>query len=118
MSGVKIKVQTTGMKDKVKDVGKIAQEAVSVQIAVNSNEFIPKDTGVLESSVFADSDFAKGKIIWSPFYAAFVYYNTVRNMKMNKGKNPNASTLWFEVARTRYLNDWVKLVNNIYKKEL
>lgn len=118
MSGIKITYTKGNIKNKIDSITKLATEAVSTQVAVNSNEFIPKDTGVLEASVFADSNFAKGEIVWTPFYAVFVYYNTSRNMKMHTDKNPNASTLWFEVAKARYISDWVKLVENVYKKNL
>ena len=116
MSGVKIKIQTTGMKDKIKNAGKIAQEAVSVQIAVDSNEYIPKEFGALEASVFADSNFSRGQIIWGVHYAVFVYYGL--HMRLRTDKNRNASHLWFEVAKTQKIGDWMRLVSNVYKKEL
>lgn len=116
MSGVKIKIQTTGMKDKVKNAGKMATEAVSVQVAVDSNKYVAKDTGFLESSVFSDSNFAKGQIIWGASYAVYAYY-IMRN-QLRTDKNPNASHLWFEVAKTQHLSDWIHLANNVYKKEL
>ena len=93
-------------------------EAVSNQIAVDSNRFIPKEFGALESSVFADSNFQEGKLIWGVNYAIYVYYNTSRGMRLHKDKNPQASHFWFEVAKTQYLSDWVQLVQNVFKKEL
>lgn len=116
MSAVRIKIELNNIPKKIDRINNKALEAVTTQIAVDSNQFIPKDFGTLEASVFADSNFGKGEIVWGVDYAVFVYYNVHRNLRTDK--NPNASHLWFEVAKTQYLSNWVSLVNNVYKSEL
>ncbi|MGX6993941.1 hypothetical protein CBF34_07060 [Vagococcus penaei] len=105
-----------GAKQKISKVIEIAQEAVSVQIAKDSNRFIPKDYGNLEASVFADSDFQAGRIVWGVEYAVYVYYK--RSLNLSKDKNPQASHLWFEVAKSRYLADWLEVGQNVVNQKI
>lgn len=114
--GVKVTFSGAKLAKKIEGITSKAQEAVSTQIAVDSNQFIPKDLGALESSVFADSDFKNGQIIWGVDYAVFVYYNVHRNLRT--GKNKDASHFWFEVAKSQYLGNWIWLVSNVYKKDI
>lgn len=113
---VNFKYTNNSIQKRIQRSTQIAKEAVSVQVAVNSNEFIPKDLGNLEASVFAHSDYKSGLVVWNTEYAAYVYYTMALNLQ--KVRNPSAQHLWFEVAKNQYLSDWVNIANNVYKKNL
>ena len=84
----------------------------SQQVAKDSNYFIPKDTGALESSVFSASDWKSGEVIWSTPYARRLYWNPQYNFSTDV--NPNARGLWFEAAKARFLSDWENVAKGVF----
>ncbi|MDF0480266.1 minor capsid protein [Vagococcus sp. PNs007] len=105
-----------GGKKKLSQASEKALEAVSTQVAVNSNQYVAKDSGVLEASVYSASEFQKGKVIWATKYAARIYFT--RSLKLKRNKNPNASHLWFEVAKNKKLSDWIAIGQSTMKEHL
>lgn len=83
-----------------------AQVVMDEQILKDSNYFIPKDTGQLEDSSLIASRIGQGELIWDTQYARKVYYGV--DINFHTDMNPNAQALWFEVAKSRFLSDWVK----------
>lgn len=83
-----------------------AQVVLDEQVLKDSNYFIPKDTGQLEDSSIIASRIGEGEIIWDTSYARKVYYGVTINFHTDM--NPNAQALWFEVAKSRFVTDWVK----------
>ena len=102
-------------KKKIKQAVERVQEPVMIQIAKDSNKYIPKDTGSLESSVWGASNFRMGKLIWATEYAAAIYFGT---QSLNRDKNPLASHLWFEVAKSHDFDKWVRIAENAIKSNL
>lgn len=84
------------------------QRNLSQQVLADSNFFIPKDTGELEQSSLIHSDLEAGKLIWNTPYAARLYWNPQYNFSTDV--NPNASGLWFEVAKQNNMDSWTKFV--------
>lgn len=81
---------------------------LSEQVASDSNIYIPLDMGDLKASVLIHSDFENGEVVWKTPYARRLYWNPEFNF--SKAKNPNASGLWFEVAKSKHLSEWENIV--------
>lgn len=91
---------------------KKAQVALDEQVLKDSNYFIPKDEGYLEESGVTYSQIGEGLVIWNTPYARRLYYNPQYNF--SKDQNPNASGLWFEIAKLRWGSDWRKLAQSTF----
>ncbi|EUJ27322.1 minor capsid protein [Listeria cornellensis] len=91
-----------------KRVGK-AQFALDNQVLKDSNYFAPEDTKATQDSALIHSKIGEGELAWVTPYVRQIYYNPQYNF--SKDKNPNASGLWFEVAKARFLSDWVRVAN-------
>lgn len=91
-----------------------AQMQLDNDILKDSNYFIPKNTGNLEASGLTGSQIGKGLISWTAKYARKLYYNS--QYKFSKDKNPNASGLWFEMAKARNKKNWLKDAKKAYRK--
>ncbi|MGH1117209.1 minor capsid protein, partial [Bacillus paranthracis] len=55
-------------------------------------------------------------LVWNTPYARRLYYNPHYNF--SKDENPYASGLWFELAKSRFISEWVALVEREYKNNL
>lgn len=88
-----------------------AQRKLDAQVLKDSNFYCPMDTGTLQKSAILNTVIGSGRIIWNTPYAVEQYYD-----RPNKShdKNPNARMRWFEVAKTKKMNEWVKLVEDEY----
>ncbi|MBC1459071.1 minor capsid protein [Listeria newyorkensis] len=108
---MKVNVQVNAKnieKDVLKRIEK-AQFALDNQVLKDSNYFAPWDTQATIDSSFIHSKIGEGMLIWATPYARRIYFNTQYNF--SKDKNPNAGGLWFEVAKSKFLSDWVKVAN-------
>lgn len=83
-----------------------AQVVLDEQVLKDSNFFIPKDTGQSEDSGVISSNIGKGEIIWDTPYIRKIYYGV--DINFHRDMNPNAQALWFEVAKSRFVTDWVR----------
>lgn len=88
-----------------------AQFMLDQQVLKDSNYYIPKDTGDLESSGIYGQQL--GQVEWNSIYARKQYYE---DNNKSKDKNPNASMKWFEVAKAKELQNWEKLANAEYNE--
>ena len=89
-----------------------AQKKLDAQVMKDSNYFCPMDTGDLQRSVLG-SVLGSGLLVWSKEYAKKMYNF---GGTLSKENNPNASVKWFEVAKSRKLASWNRLVENEIKK--
>lgn len=117
MIRVKAKMRwKTDPKAKVTKALEKAQVVLDEQVLKDSNYFIPKDTGQLEDSSIIASRIGEGELIWDTKYARKVYYGVEINFHTDM--NPNAQALWFEVAKSRFLSDWVRAAGQEVKDNL
>lgn len=91
-----------------------ALNPTSVEFAKQANKYVKKDSGATESSVWSDSDFDKGQVIWGTDYAAYAYYMGTPS----KVHNPQAENRWAEVAKVRDLEAVKKVAQNAIKENL
>jgi Minor capsid protein len=111
-----VRAELGGIRETVNKAMKAGQKQLDQEVLKGSNFFIPKDTGELERSGVRASQIGKGKIIWDQPYARKLYYNPQYNF--SKDANPNAQGLWFEVAKARFLSDWVRMTQQAIKRHL
>jgi hypothetical protein len=78
----------------------------------DSNYYVPKQEGFLERSVFG-SVLGSGLLVWAIEYAKKMYHFAGRP---RKEVNPNASTKWFERAKSTKAKAWEALANREYSK--
>lgn len=84
------------------------QRALDIQVAKDSDQFVPMREGRLKDSV-QTSDYGKGKVQWTAPHARRMYYGV--NYRFSTEKHSRATHHWFEKAKALYKKDWLKLVN-------
>lgn len=109
---IKVSFNQAGAKKKIETRLTMVQKKLDSQVMKDSNNFCPMDTGALQKSVLG-SVIGSGILTWAIDYAKKMYHFRGR---VSKESNPNASVKWFEVAKSRYKDMWVKLVNDEYSK--
>ena len=112
---IKITVETdlSGAKSALEAKKKLAQYALTEQVVKDSNYYVPKQTGNLEGSSLANSNYQEGEAVWVTPYARRLYYNP--GYKFSKDVNPNARGLWFEAAKAERSKNWERVVKETYK---
>lgn len=111
MIDFKVRSEFRGIELKLKRARERAQRRLSMQVLKDSNYYIPKDTGALETSGIIDS--TDREVSWNMRYAKRLYWNPQFNF--SKDVNPNARGLWFEEAKAQKLNSWMQVVKDEYK---
>ena len=117
MSGLTFNVKSTlkesGIKSDIE--GKIQQQQKYFDALVlqDSNFFCPIKTGTLQKSAIINSRLGSGELVWKTPYARRQYYDY---HKPPYQPNPNACGKWFEAAKARWLEKWVRFVNERIKR--
>ena len=79
--------------------------ALTQQVLKDSNFYCRQDQGTLIASSQIASQPQKGQIVWDTPYAKRVYYTGTPCTDIN----PNASLMWYEQAKRRNHDAWLKL---------
>lgn len=90
-----------------------AQAPLDALILADSNYFCPLKTGTLQKSAIINSRLGSGELVWRTPYARRLYYEY---KKPAHQANPNACSKWFEAAKARWYNKWVRFVNEYIKR--
>ena len=117
MSGVSFETTTVLNTSQIKaeidgDMHK-AQGPLDAMVLQDSNYFVPIKTGTLQHSAIINSRIGSGEIVWRTPYARRLYYEY---KKPAHQANPNACAKWFEAAKARWQDKWVKFVNEYIKR--
>ncbi len=118
MSGLTFSVKSTlkesGIKSDIE--GKIQQQQkyFDALILQDSNYFIPIKTHTMEASSIESTKIGTGEVVWRTDYARRQYYGV--NFNHSKQLNPNACAKWFEAAKARWLEKWVRFINERIKR--
>ena len=89
------------------------QAPLDALISQDSNFFCPIKTGTLQKSAIINSRLGSGELVWKTPYARRQYYEY---SKPPYQPNPNACGKWFEAAKARWLEKWVRFVNERIKR--
>ena len=87
---------------------KSAQAPLDSMVLSDSNYFCPIKTGTLQKSAIINSRIGSGELVWKTPYARRLYYEYEKPAYQ---ENPNACARWFEAAKARWLEKWVRFVN-------
>lgn len=109
-----------------------AQAMFANKVAMDTNPFVPMDTGMLATSVVRASNFEEGKIIYDEPYAKRLYegvdlnFNSAydgsgkRKPKPGNPPHPQATHHWFEAAKSRFMDVWgeyaAKLMHGTWRR--
>ena len=117
MSGLTFNVKTTlnsaEIKANLKATTRQVQAPLDALILQDSNFFCPIKTGTLQKSAIINSRLGSGELVWKTPYARRQYYEY---SKPPYQPNPNACGKWFEAAKARWLEKWVRFVNERIKR--
>lgn len=138
MAGVVINVSTPNLnvlKARMRVATPRAMHAIAVTMARETEPYVPMRTGSLKNRVQVQGD----TIIYPGPYARFLYHGkvmvdpatgstwarlgatkvvTTRDLKMWKNAHPNATAYWYEEAKRRNLQKWIREVGRILNSDL
>ena len=117
MSGLTFNVKTAlnsaEIKADLEATTRQVQAPLDALILQDSNFFCPIKTGTLQKSAIINSRIGSGELVWKTPYARRQYYEY---SKPPYQPNPNACGRWFEAAKARWLEKWVRFVNERIKR--
>ena len=117
MSGLTFNVKTAlnsaEIKADLEAKARQVQAPLDALIMADSNYFCPIKTGTLQKSAIINSRLGSGELVWKTPYARRQYYEY---SKPPYQPNPNACGRWFEAAKARWLEKWVRFVNERIKR--
>ena len=117
MSGLTFNVKTAlnsaEIKAGLEATTRQVQAPLDSMILQDSNFFCPIKTGTLQKSAIINSRIGSGELVWKTPYARRQYYEY---SKPPYQPNPNACGKWFEAAKARWLEKWVRFVNERIKR--
>ena len=117
MSGLTFNVKTAlnsaGIKADLEATTRQVQAPLDALILQDSNFFCPIKTGTLQKSAIINSRIGSGELVWRTPYARRQYYEY---SKPPYQPNPNACGKWFEAAKARWFEKWVRFVNERIKR--
>ena len=117
MSGLTFNVKTAlnsaEIKADLEATTRQVQAPLDALILQDSNYFCPIKTGTLQKSAIINSRLGSGELVWKTPYARRQYYEY---SKPPYQPNPNACGKWFEAAKARWLEKWVRFVNERIKR--
>ena len=117
MSGLTFNVKTAlnsaEIKADLEATTRQVQAPLDALILQDSNFFCPIKTGTLQKSAIINSRIGSGELVWRTPYARRQYYEYEKPAHQ---ANPNACAKWFEAAKARWLEKWVRFVNERIKR--
>ena len=117
MSGLTFNVKSTlkeaGIKSDIESKIQQQQKYFDALVLQDSNFFCPIKTGTLQKSAIINSRIGSGELVWRTPYARRLYYEYEKPAHQ---ANPNACAKWFEAAKARWLEKWVRFVNERIKR--
>ena len=117
MSGLTFNVKTAlnsaEIKADLEAKARQVQAPLDAMILQDSNFFCPIKTGTLQKSAIINSRIGSGELVWRTPYARRLYYEYEKPAHQ---ANPNACAKWFEAAKARWLEKWVRFVNERIKR--
>ena len=117
MSGLTFNVKTAlnsaEIKADLEATTRQVQAPLDALILQDSNFFCPIKTGTLQKSAIINSRIGSGELVWRTPYARRQYYEY---SKPPYQPNPNACGKWFEAAKARWFEKWVRFVNERIKR--
>ena len=99
-----VRFEISGLDAKIDALADAACAFATEQALSDCSIYVPYRNGYLRSSGAATMDKSTGTITWQTPYARRRYYGE----PPLKGRNPNASLRWAEVAKQNHIQDWIR----------
>lgn len=106
MADKTLTINTGEILNRFTEAGSITAKIVAERALFDSNRFIPKDSGDLERSGRIEEKEGFTVFTWRARYARRLYYSTT---SLRLTVNPDASHAWFDLAKTNFLGQWIKI---------
>ena len=107
---VRINIDDAGIMSRIDNAWTRGVAMLCSQILRDCNYYCKEDTGMLIASSMIHSDLPHGKLVWQTPYAARQYYEIET---ANHDTNPNATSHWCEVAKTKHYDEWARQAQRI-----
>lgn len=138
---VKFNFNTAQTAMRIRGAAQRAVATVAQQALTDCNNYCPEDQGVLINSSIDDSVLENGLLVWSAPYARYLYHGVVmvdiktgdihgrdsqdkvilkpeKPLDFDKSKNPNAGSHWCERAYADHHEEWERIYQKAFRKEL
>lgn len=111
---VAAEINEAAIKAKKTDEIKRLQAQLDAMVLADSNYFCPIKMGTLQKSAINNTVLGSSEVKWVTPYAHQQYYEV--NFDHSKQLNPNACAKWFEAAKARWFEKWVRFINEQLKR--
>ncbi len=138
---VTVSINSTQIVMQIRAASKKAVAVTAQQALADCNNYCPEDQGMLKNSAEIHSDLENGILVWSTPYARFLYHGVLmvdpktgspyaregqtkvilkpeKPLDFNKQNNPNAGSHWCERAYADHHDDWERIYQEAFRKEL
>jgi hypothetical protein len=103
---VDVEVDLRGFDIALSEASKSRALGVTTKVVSDDTaNYVPVDTGALQSSGRMGTDVSSGVIEWDKEYANIVYN---RDLVFSAG-NPNGTPQWFEHAKKDHMGEWAEI---------
>ena len=113
-ASIKLTFNHAEVRAKIRSACSDVTPILAEQVLKDSNFYAREDTGAMIASSQIHSNLKEGELIWETNYAKYAYYVGMPS----HDKNPNATLMWFETAKTTYLKEWLKLAQKIFSSKV
>lgn len=117
--GSKVIVTSKGLAAKIKNASATGRKALAEQILTDSNQYVPKQEGILRNSPadHIEDDGEKAYVVWDTPYAAYQYYGCWPDgsHQIKNHTTPNTTTKWVQKAYQKNKQKWLKVAQEASK---
>lgn len=116
--GFKVTVDAGDVLDRLRGGGfDDCLERITREIEGDMRPYVKRDTGTLEGSAALNSDFRRGRIVWTAEgeggeYAGYAFDDPA--VGTHAGQNPKATARWTEVAKKENSDRWRRLASRVF----
>lgn len=100
---MKCRIDVGGIFKRMQSMANNGLAAAAEQALTDCNYYAPKQYGFLIASS-EHSDVKTGRLEWVTPYARRLYFD--KKLRIKRGKNPNATREWADVAKRNHMKDW------------
>lgn len=138
---VTVSINSAQIAAKIRGASQRAVAITAQQALTDCNNYCPEDQGVLINSSIENSVLEEGRLVWSAPYARYLYHGVLmvdpktgspyaregqtkvvltpeKPLDFNKHPNPNAGSHWCERAYADHHDDWERIYQEAFRKEL
>lgn len=106
-----VRIDMSGVLGKIDAMKKLAIRATTNQILIDTNPYVPFDTGALMGTSLSNSIIDDGHIEWVTPYAQVLWNGTRKGKKLRISKvhHAKATSKWTLVAKQNHVERWRRI---------